>query len=124
MRVSTGIPGLDQILGGGLLPARAYLVHGGPGTGKTMLGLHFLATGLAAREKPLLITMAQTEANIRADAKSLGLNIDGIAILDLTPTAETFSENRSYDIFSTAEVEREPLTREIVNAIQQKDPRR
>ena len=35
MRLPTGIAGLDEILGGGLIPARAYLLRGGPGTGKT-----------------------------------------------------------------------------------------
>jgi circadian clock protein KaiC len=44
-RSSTGIEGLDEILQGGLVPCRAYLVRGGPGTGKTTLGLHFLAAG-------------------------------------------------------------------------------
>jgi len=36
-RLSTGILGLDQILHGGLIPGRAYLVRGRPGTGKTTL---------------------------------------------------------------------------------------
>jgi len=35
MRVSTGIQGLDQILHGGFLPGRVYLVHGQPGAGKS-----------------------------------------------------------------------------------------
>ena len=124
MRISTGIQGLDQILRGGFLPARVYLVHGEPGTGKTTFGLHFLAAGSGAREKSLLITFGETEHNIRTDAKTVGLNIDGVSILDLTPTAETFAEIQSYDIFSPSEVEREPMTLEIVKAIQQNDPRR
>ncbi|MCS7309588.1 MAG: recombinase, partial [Armatimonadetes bacterium] len=44
-RISTGVPGLDEVLEGGLLPRRAYLLRGAPGTGKTLLGLHFLAAG-------------------------------------------------------------------------------
>jgi circadian clock protein KaiC len=124
MRVSTGIQGLDQILHGGFLPGRVYLVHGQPGAGKTTFGLHFLAAGTPAREKSLLISLGQTEANIRTDASSVGLNIDGVSILDLTPAAENFSESQSYDIFSPAEVEREPLTQEIAKTIQQKDPKR
>lgn len=40
VRLSTGIAGLDYILMGGLIPQRAYLVRGGPGSGKTTLGLH------------------------------------------------------------------------------------
>jgi replicative DNA helicase len=41
-RISTGIPGLDGMLGGGLMPGRLYLVEGAPGAGKTTLGLQFL----------------------------------------------------------------------------------
>jgi len=59
-RVSTGVPGLDEILKGGLLPGRSYLVRGGPGTGKTTLGFHFLCEGLAKQEKPLFISRWKT----------------------------------------------------------------
>jgi circadian clock protein KaiC len=45
-RASTGIPGLDNILGGGLTPDRLYLVEGTPGTGKTTLALQFLMEGV------------------------------------------------------------------------------
>jgi predicted ATP-dependent serine protease len=44
-RVSTGIPGLDDVLGGGLDPERLYLIEGEPGTGKTTLALQFLLEG-------------------------------------------------------------------------------
>jgi circadian clock protein KaiC len=54
-RLPTGITGLDEILGGGLIPARAYLLRGGPGTGKTTVGLHFLTSGDPHVEKPLFI---------------------------------------------------------------------
>lgn len=124
MRISTGIEGLDQILYGGFIPGRTYLVHGPAGAGKTTVGLHFLAAGLAQGQRVLLITFGQTEENVRADAKALGLSLDGASILDLSPTPETFSEMQSYDIFSPVEVEREPMTREIAGAIQQQDPHR
>lgn len=47
-RLSTGIPGLDDRLGGGLLPGTLTLVIGSTGCGKTQLGIHFLAAGQAA----------------------------------------------------------------------------
>jgi circadian clock protein KaiC len=40
-RLSSGIRGFDEVLHGGFIPGRAYLVRGGPGSGKTTLGLHF-----------------------------------------------------------------------------------
>src|SRR5262249_17923796 len=94
MRLSTGIDGLDYILRGGLLPGRTYLIQGEAGTGKTTLGLHFLAAG----ETGLLITFGQSLEHIRADASALGLKIDHIAMLDLTPPPELFSEVQTYDI--------------------------
>jgi RecA/RadA recombinase len=44
-RLTTGISGLDSMLGGGLLQGSAVLVSGAPGVGKTTLGLQYLVTG-------------------------------------------------------------------------------
>jgi circadian clock protein KaiC len=117
MRISTGIQGLDNILLGGLIPQRTYSVYGEPGAGKTTLGLHFLSAGTLAGGQALMITFGQPENHVRADATSIGLNIDTVKILDLSPPPETFSEIRTYDIFSPAEVEREPMTSQISEAI-------
>ncbi len=124
MRVSTGIVGLDRILLGGLLARRAYLVYGEPGAGKTTLGLHFLAAGASVRETALMISFGQPESTVRADAASIGLDIGVVKILDLTAPPETFSENEAYDIFSPAEVEREPITAQISKQIQELRPAR
>ena len=122
-RLSTGIAALDQILGGGLLSERAYLVRGGPGTGKTTLGLHFLVDG-GGTEKGLFITLSETASQLRQNAKCMGFDQEAIEILDLTPTPEFFARAESYDIFSPEEVEREPTTCRLVVAIEQIRPRR
>lgn len=124
VRCSTGLPGLDEVLHGGLIPERAYLVRGGPGTGKTTLGLHFLMAGVAAGEKALLISLESSEGQLRADAASQGLALEGIDFLDLSPTRDFFAENRSYDIFSAADVERDPTTRLIVDTVTRLRPGR
>jgi circadian clock protein KaiC len=123
-RHSAGLPGLDEILHGGFLPQRTYLVRGGPGTGKTTLGIHFLRAGVEAGEPALLISLESSEAQLRDDAGSQGLELDGIAFLDLSPTREFFAENQSYDIFSPADVERDPTTRKIVQIIEERKPKR
>ena len=123
-RRPTGLPGLDEVLHGGLIPARAYLVRGGPGTGKTTLGLHFLLSGVALGEKALLITLESTEAQLRQDAASQGLDLEGITFLDLSPTREFFAENQSFDIFSLADVDRDPTTRRILETIERLSPQR
>ena len=123
-RLSTGVAGLDEVLHGGVLPGRTYVVRGGPGTGKTMLGLHFLTAGAARGERALFITVEEPTDQIRQDARSLGFDLDRVRFLDLTPGAEFFMKARSYDIFTPAEVEREPTTRMIVEEIESVRPER
>jgi len=68
-RASTGIPGLDDILGGGLTPDRFYLVEGTPGTGKTTLALQFLMEGVRLGVPALYITLSETADELRAVAE-------------------------------------------------------
>ena len=123
-RLSTGIAGLDEVLHGGLLPHRSYLVRGTPGTGKTTLGLHFLTAGAANGEKSLLITLGTPEARIRLDAETFGFDLAGIPIIDLTPAPDFFAKAKTYDIFSPADVEREPITQKITEQIEKQKPQR
>ena len=119
-KLSTGIAGLDEILGGGLIAGRSYLVRGGPGSGKTTLGIQFLIAGIAAREKSLFISMEEQEDKIKTNAAALGLDSSGIQFLDISPSSSFFIEAQTYDIFSPAEVERVPITskiKEMVEAI-------
>ncbi len=123
-RLSTGIRGLDEILYGGFIEGRAYLVRGGPGAGKTTLGLHFLKEGVSRGESVLFITLGETESQIKANAESLGMNLDGVSFLDLSPQSEFFTSEGTYDIFSPAEVEREPIMESIINSVNEHKPRR
>jgi circadian clock protein KaiC len=123
-RLSTGVPGFDEVLHGGLIPGRAYLVRGQPGTGKTILGLHFLSSGAEAGEKSLYITLGEPAEQIRMNAEALAFDLKGIAFLDLSPTSQFFTEIQTYDIFSPAEVEREPTTQQIINQVEALKPQR
>lgn len=123
-RLLTGVPGLDEILDGGLIPGRAYMVRGGPGAGKTTLGLHFLSAGAAKGEKGLFVTLSEPEAKIRKNSESIGMNLEGIAFLDLSPTEEFFAKEEAYDIFAPAEVERQPMTQKIIAEIEAIQPQR
>jgi circadian clock protein KaiC len=123
-RLSTGIDGLDQLLRGGLLPQASYLLRGGPGAGKTTAGLHFLEAGQRAGERCLYISLEESEARIRRNAAMRGIDISQVAILDISPTSGFFSEVESYDIFTPAEVEREPITLRIVSQIESMKPQR
>jgi circadian clock protein KaiC len=124
VRLRTGVAGLDEVLHDGLLPGRTYLVRGGPGTGKTMLGLHFLTAGAAHGERALFITVKESTAQVCKDGRALGFDLRGVRFVDLTPGAEFFTKAPSYDIFTPAEVEREPTTRMIVEEIERVRPAR
>jgi circadian clock protein KaiC len=123
-RVSTGIEGLDTVLDGGLIEGRGYMVDGPPGVGKTILALHFLSAGLAESETVLFINLEEDIDDLRANARSLGFDVGAIELLDLSPTAEVFTEDRSYEVFSAAEVEQAPLTGEIRERVREVEPDR
>lgn len=74
-RLTTGIPGLDSMLGGGLLESSAVLVSGAPGVGKTTLGLQYLVTGASLGQPGLLVTFEEFPATLVRDAKSLGWDL-------------------------------------------------
>lgn len=123
-RLSSGAFWLDEILSGGFIPRQSYLVRGGPGTGKTTLGLHFLREGLRRGERTLFITLGESAEQVRLNARGLGFDFDEVPILDLSPSPDFFAEVKSYEIFSPVEVEREPMTRQIVEAIERYRPER
>jgi circadian clock protein KaiC len=123
-RFSTGTEGLDEILYGGLLPRRNYLIRGAAGSGKTILALHFLQAGVEAGETGLFINVEEDLADLRENAAALGFDTDAIDFLDLSPTADVFVEDRTYDVFDAAEVEREPLREAIVDRVDAVDPDR
>ncbi len=76
-RTTTGVPGLDEMLGGGFLPGSAVLVRGAPGTGKTSLGMQFLIHGATQKgETGLLISFEEFPASLYRDAASLGWELE------------------------------------------------
>ncbi|MEM4649025.1 MAG: ATPase domain-containing protein, partial [Nitrososphaerota archaeon] len=74
-RVSTGIPKLDQMLGGGLLKGKTYLVTGETGVGKTILSLQFLLEGLRNGENCIYISLDERIEGVLRGALSLGWNM-------------------------------------------------
>jgi circadian clock protein KaiC len=74
-RVPTGNPGVDQILLGGLPQNRTTLISGGPGCGKSILGLEFLVRGALAGEAGVLVAFEERPDAIRANALTLGWDL-------------------------------------------------
>ncbi|KFI22889.1 ATPase domain-containing protein [Nitrosococcus oceani] len=120
-RVSTGLKALDHILSGGLIKQSAYLVRGGPGQGKTTLGLHFLAAADVQRS-PLFIGFQEPEEQLRVNAESVGIDISNFRFLSLTPEEHFFTEQQSYDVFAAADVEQEPLAKSVMETVERAIP--
>ena len=74
-KIVTGINGLDEILEGGLPRGRTTLVNGGPGCGKSILGLEFLYRGALAGEPGILVAFEERADAVRANAATLGWNL-------------------------------------------------
>ncbi len=74
-RVTTGVHGLDEMLGGGLPRASATVLQGGTGTGKTLLGLQFLLEGARRGESGILFTLEESPDQLRAVAQGYGWDL-------------------------------------------------
>ncbi len=68
----TGIPELDRVLGGGLVPGSVTLVGGEPGIGKSTLLLQVLAAMAAAGHRCLLVSAEESAQQVRLRAERLG----------------------------------------------------
>src|SRR5260370_27064723 len=76
----TGIRGLDEISCGGLPRGRTTIVCGGPGCGKTMLGVEFLVRGAMEFNEPgVLMAFEETPRDIATNVASLGFDIQALA---------------------------------------------
>jgi len=122
--IASGIPGLDDLLEGGLVPGRMYLVRGSPGTGKTLLGMEFLSSGLAAGENVLFIHGEEAREDITANAAEIGIDLTDAEFLDLGPESDFFTGEQSYDLVNPQDVESNQFIDDIRDAIEDVDPDR
>ncbi len=74
--LSTGVEGLDAMLGGGIPKGHIVAVVGQYGTGKTTLGLHFIYAGLRNGERCIILSFDEDEESLIDDARSFGMDFD------------------------------------------------
>jgi circadian clock protein KaiC len=74
-KIATQIEGLDEILHGGLPAGRVTLVSGGPGTGKSLLGLEFLYRSALSGDPGIFLSFEETADGIRQNTLSLGWDL-------------------------------------------------
>lgn len=100
----TGIAGLDDITNGGLPRNRTTLVAGGPGCGKTLLGVEFLVRGTEAGEGGVFIAFEETVEELTTNVASLGWDLDGLCragklVVDhVKAERERIDETGDYDL--------------------------
>ncbi len=117
-RAGMGVPGLDSILCGGVPRQETYLVQGGPGTGKTTLGLQFLRAGAERGEPGLFVTLRRSLETI---ARSHGWDLEGVEIREYGD-AETSGQVQT--VFPSSEVELEETVELIREAVRDVAPGR
>jgi circadian clock protein KaiC len=74
-RAEFGLPELDKILHGGLPEKSTTLMAGNIGVGKTLLSLHFIATGVSKDEPGLLVSYSEPTERLVARAKAVGIDV-------------------------------------------------
>jgi circadian clock protein KaiC len=77
-RLSSGIPGLDELLGSGFLKRSVTLLSGSAGVGKSMFGLQFLLEGAKKGQPGLYVTLEEGPEQLLASADALGLPLRAV----------------------------------------------
>lgn len=124
LRCSSGSPGLDDVLGGGLPAGHFYLIEGEPGTGKTTLALQFIAEGIKQGETVLYATLSESRDELSAVAENHGLKVSPDAILEVRPSEEDLKPEGQYTVFHPAEIELNDRVQAIMAEVDRRKPSR
>ena len=122
--LSTGIAGLDDVLGGGLAPDRLYVIEGTPGAGKTTIALQFLMEGARRGEPVMYVTLSETESELHGVARSHGWDLTHIHMREMLPSEEALDPEEQYTMFHPSEVELSETTLRILKDVEQLAPKR
>ena len=123
-KCSTGVPGLDDVLGGGLPTQCLYLVEGTPGVGKTTMAMQFLLEGRREGEKTLYVTLSETKFELDAVAASHGWDLNGITVIELSAIERVIGAKGPSTLFQSAEVELAQLMKLLLEAMERDRPTR
>src|SRR5688500_3021345 len=118
LKAPTGIPGLDDITKGGFPQGRPTLVSGGPGSGKTLLGVSFLVNGAETYGEPgVLLTFEENAEELAQDVRSLGYDLQ--KLIDQKKLLVDYVHVDRAEIEETGEYDLEGLFVRLDHAIKQ-----
>jgi len=121
----TGVPGLDDILCGGLLAGHVFLLEGTPGTGKTTIALSFLIEGASRGEKCLYITMSESDRELRSGAASHGWTLnENITVFELVPPESVLDPSHQQSLLYSSDLELGETSKSIVDIFERVKPSR
>ena len=121
----TGIPGLDEVLGGGLARNRMHLIEGSPGTGKTTIALQFLLAGAAQNERGLYISLAESAEELRDGARSHGWEIGGkFEVFELVPQEAVLDPDQHQSLLYSSDLELGEAVQRVFKIIERVRPQR
>ena len=103
-KVKTGVPGLDEMLDGGLIAGRAYIVSGTSGTGKTTLSMQFLLEGTSKGERVIYVALDEPPNEVRSNMDALGWDIGRIQVFDATPDVMNYDKTPVRDVSTERKV--------------------
>jgi circadian clock protein KaiC len=122
--ISSGITGLDEVLGGGLPPSYVYLVQGDPGAGKTTLALQFLLEGARNGERCMYLTLSESERELHSVAESHGWDLSPITIHEQLVSENILRGERESTMFHPSEVELGKTIASLLDKIEEFEPSR
>lgn len=120
--ISSGVDGLDDVLNGGFLRKRSYLIEGVPGSGKTTLAMQFVRAGASRGEPVLYVTLSETSEELRAAAESHGWSLDGVTLREIMPTEEALDPGEASTMFHLSEVELAATTQQVLADVENLRP--
>ena len=102
-KIQTGVPGLDKMLHGGLVPARSYIISGPPGAGKTILSVQFLREGLEGGERCLFVALEEPPNELKLNMRPFRWNLDDLEVLDANSDIRRFEPTPILEISTEEE---------------------
>lgn len=122
--LSSGAPGLDDILRGGFPSQCLYLLTGSPGSGKTTLAMQFLLEGARHDERVLYVTLSESRREILKVARSHGWDLGKVEIFELTPSERNLSPDQQLTVFNPSEIELGETTQALLREVERLKPNR